>query len=211
MNPVEADQKAWWHSFLYYSRFLLIRPALEQMELFDKLYKSELEGLNIKELRIIEDSLMESIVVNMAKILGVTQSDRTGIDKLVTWLINKKFDKSIVEQLTNLQSDHAEDIKKISNNRSRKFTHLDFDKNPFQEMGRSEDWFKTEFPYNSYLYNNEKEHEELKNKIVAPDKDNQLYTLIDLKNDLPVFKEIIKKLESIFIEINKIVLSLPNP
>ena len=199
----KLSRKFWYG---YFGSFWLLKDRMEtKIGQFKKLKKISLIDVDLGRVRHV---IMESIILDMGKIIGVTNADQTGIDKITQRLSSKIFSE-YVEKLNSLKNKYKETFLKIKNNRNRIISHLDFCNKPYYEMKFSEDEVERMYAYSPCMFNNNEEYEKIKNeakqKLVTEQKQDQRYAPVDLEKDAPIFESIIQKLSEIFKKINKII------
>ena len=148
--------------------------------------------IDIKVLPSAEFVYMQAIILNLAKLLSATSHDKLGIKQFL-----KIGSKENDEQITKIQNQYKEIIEKINANRSRIIAHLDEN---FTTLCFSEE------AINEMEKNIEKvmkiSAEEAKNIYVklprSTSKKQERYTPIDIKNDLPKIKEMLKQMDEIW-------------
>ncbi len=205
MNKKKEDVKDFWMH--YFGAFLnLKQDVLEKIE--------EIKIINeIKPtlllLRKIEQVYMESIILDMAKIIGVSRCDQTGIKSIKEYLNNDDFNNEI----NRVEEKYKTTIVKISENRNRIISHLDFYKNPYYNLKFSKEHLEEMIgPPSSTAYahyGGKKNFEKIKEKIMekcSSSKEEERYCPIDLNKDIGIFLSMIDELDKIFEKINLTIL-----
>jgi hypothetical protein len=155
---------------------------------------------------------MESIILDMAKILGVSRSDQTGIESIKNHLQSGKFFQ-FKNQIEKIDKKYKSVKSKIKQNRNRIISHIDFHKKPYYGLKFSQAEVNRiyDVPENliAIVYGDEEKYKSVKaqaeKQLVSNQKRNQRYAPIDLDKDVPLFKSIIDELTKIFNEINLFV------
>jgi len=156
---------------------------------FTKTLLSEFESIFdnkriTEEIPKVEVVYMEVIIINLAKLFSKLKCDKFGIIQL-----KKISSKKIVEKIREIEKSHKDIIGKIISNRNKLIAHTD--KN-FYELCFSDDTRKKM---------EEAYHCDLSKMSRAISKDKERYTQIDLKNDSPEIKELIEKMDKIWLEV----------
>jgi len=201
MNKRKEEVKNFW--IHYFAAFLnLKQDVLEKIE--------EVKIINqIKPtlllLRKIEQVYMESIILDMAKIIGVSNCDQTGIKEIKKYLDDDDFKN----KLDQIEEKYKTTIIKIRENRNRIISHLDFYKNPYYNLKFSRDHLEKMIgpssPEAHALYGGKKNFEKVKERIMkkcSSSKEEERYCPIDLNKDVELFLSIIEELDEIFGKIN---------
>ncbi len=204
-KPKRLTEKFWYG---YFGAFHILKGSvLPKINEFQKIKDIKENSYDI-DLKLALQVYMESIVSDMAKILGLTYSDQTGLREIKKHLHSKKL-VHFIPQIEKIETKYKSTISKIKENRNRIIFHLDFHKNPYYKMKRSKDETKRmfEMPDNliPLMFKDKMDYDNFNKKmqgqLVSNQKRNQRYAPIDLNKDLPLFKEIIEKLEKIFLQI----------
>lgn len=207
--------KNFWYG--YFGAFSILKNDVKaKIEEFLKIKDIKKSQINL-DLSITKKVYMESIVLDMAKILGVAGSDQTGIESIKKHLQSKKFIK-IKKRIEKLDQKYKSIKSKIKQNRNRIISHIDFRKKPYYKFKFSQTEVNRiyDVPENliSLVYGDKKEYKKVKTQagkqLVSNQKRNQRYTPIDLDKDVPLFKSIIDELTKIFNEINLFVTNPKN-
>lgn len=152
--------------------------------------------LKKKGLLNIGTAYMNSIIISLSKLFNITRSDKTGLEQLKT-ISPKKLQSQIME----IKSDYSNIVKKLSCNRNRIIAHIDISKkNAYHNMGISEaecERVISDYKNSSHYENpNDLFIAEMR-KIQTIDKNNERYCLSDFQKDIPILKEILKKIKII--------------
>jgi len=201
--------KKFWYG--YFGAFSQLRvSALNKINEFEKIKKTK--NTNEIDLFLIKQVFMDSIVLDMAKILGVTRSDQTGIENIVKRLSSKKF-AQLRKKLEKTDKKYKSVKAKIKENRSRIIGHLDFQKRPYYNLKFSsaeiERIYETPPDLVNHVFGSREEYEaartHAREQLVSNQERNQRYSQIDMNKDIPTFRTIIRELEDVFYKINLLV------
>jgi len=189
----------------YYGAFLTLKKNTEdKMNEFQKI-KSIKESADNLNLSLAKQVYMESIISDMAKILGVTRSDQTGIESIKKYLQSKKFIQ-FKKRIEKIDQKYKPIKSKIKQNRNRIINHLDFHKRPYYNFKFSLAEVKRiyDVPSNPNFFTS-KDKAQAEKQLISNQKRNQRYEPIDIDNDIPLFSDIIKELKEVFDEIHLLV------
>lgn len=201
-KPIKLTKKFWAG---YFGAFFSLKQNAEaKINEFQKIKKTK--NNTAKQV------YMESIVLDMAKILGVSRSDQTGIESIKNHLQSKKFIQ-FKKQIEKLDKKYQSVKSKVKQNRNRIISHIDFHKKPYYGLKFSQAEVNRIYDVPKELitivYGDEEKYKSVKaqaeKQLVSNQKRNQRYAPIDLDNDMPLFKSIIDELAKIFNEINLFV------
>lgn len=171
-------------------------------------YENLIQGSNTikKDFYNIEFVYMHSIVLDMAKLLSVTKSDKSGLIQL-----KDISPEEIESEIAKFEQDNKKIIEKITNNRNRIISHVDIsDGSAYFDMGISEHEFKNKIDdYRRYLAhfgdvdeNKIRTYEESLQKIKSTSSENERYRPPDFIVDLPVLKSMSEKISKFAHDIN---------
>jgi len=139
----------------------------------------------------IEVVYMNSIIIDIAKLINATKSDKAGL---------KQFKKISPEgsknKLVELEKSYEDILKKIVSNRNRIIVHIDIsDKNSYCNMGFSEEEVNRniEDNINSIYFNSNDSTIEGFKKSITKDKDNERYSPTDFLIDIPRIKKFLNE------------------
>ena len=201
-KPTKLTKKFWAG---YFGAFFSLKQNVEAKI-------SEFQKIKKAKNNIAKQVYMESIVLDIAKILRVSRSDQTGIESIKNHLQSKKFIQ-FKKQIEKLDKKYKSVKSKVKQNRNRIISHIDFHKKPYYGLKFSQ--AEVNRIYNvpkeliTIVYGDEEKYKSVKahaeTQLVSNQKRNQRYAPIDLDKDVPLFESIIGELTKIFNEINLFV------
>ncbi len=169
------------------------------------------------DLYFLRAVVMESMILDMAKILGVNNNDQTGLKRLRQELKEPKY-KFILEEIVDFEDKYKQEIIKIKDNRNKLIGHLELNgKKPFFDMRLSPARFEEVNVISDFeiedTYGTREEYERVisneKDKYISNQKQDQRYSTIDLREDIPIFKGMLNDLNTIYLKIQKVTYPPP--
>lgn len=204
-------EKEFWER--YYGEMMSLNIGVEKkFEEFQKIKNIKANNDNI-DMWLAGQVYMESIILDMAKIFGVANSDQTGLKSLKENLKSPQFDQ-FKKQIEEIEQNYSYVKEKIKKNRNWIISHADFI-NKYNLKISPDEFERTSYlpDYSErylYIFGDKERYEKWKNetekKIVSEQKENQSYAQEDLISDIPLFKKIIEDLYNIFDKICAILL-----
>ncbi len=147
---------------------------------------------------------MHSIIIDIAKLINATKSDRIGLNQFKN--IAPKDQKNNIE---NLENNYKNEILKIKNTRNRIIVHIDIEypkKNSKEETIRIMEDYKKFYQY----IKNENEDDSVLTRILSVIKENEAqnidderYSISDFTSDIPRIKLFLNEFLLIIDSINK--------
>ncbi|NTV22195.1 MAG: hypothetical protein HGB03_01325 [Candidatus Yonathbacteria bacterium] len=148
---------------------------------------------------LISDVYMYSIILDMAKVVGVTRSDKHGFLRL-----ERISNKEITRRIHDWENKYVDIIKKIKVNRNKIIGHVDMQEGrSFMDMGFSEaetERRKNDFEEYFKHFGQDSIPEDLLSaieKMRASSPDNERYSHSDFKEDIPQIKRAIHEMQEI--------------
>ena len=185
----------------YYNLFAITWNLIKNTEKKIQDFKYILKNKGLKEeLHDIEIVYMHSIIIDIAKLINATKSDKIGLKQFKN--ISPKESKS---KLVELEKSYKDIFLKIVSNRNRIIAHIDIsNKNSYYNMGFSEEETNRmikDYIDSMYFDPSDSTIEGFK-KLVAKNKNNERYSLSDFLTDIPRMKKFLNEFGSIINEVN---------
>ncbi len=221
--------KKYWDQFKFY--FYGIRNTLKQVfNDYDKICSLDENKINI-DLEIAKYVYMTYIISSMALFIGVSGKDSFGFKKLKHKLLELKENVKIidsndkpgglaiirlkddiqiqVEKIQKILSDNEDLIKKIKLNRDKIISHIQTEirKNK-GDMSADDLKPSPEAHRDAYGWKNDSEYLKIKESQInniSFDKAKQRYYTVDLAEDIPIFRNMVKGFTEIIENINSLV------
>lgn len=158
-----------------------------------------------KDFYNIEFVYMHSILLDMAKLISVTNNDKSGLRQL-----KSISPESIKESIEKFEKEYEKTIEKITSNRNRIISHIDIsDTKAYFKMGFSEiETVQRISNYKTYFKNTntlEKEDQKLiegLKKQQAGSPNEERYSPSDFFADFNIFKEMVNKILTVASDLN---------
>ncbi len=138
-----------------------------------------------KERPFMTAAYLQSIIVNLGKIFSTPKNKQNEPFRLESF--KSLGYPSVISRIDVIETEHADLIRKIRENRDKIFAHTD--KNFHQMLFSS-----------AYVAQMEKTYGRKYPELIANDKNNERYTAVDLTNDIPNLRKILAALDGVWLE-----------
>lgn len=176
---------------LYGTARELIKRAERRIEQFENIFTITPPLIGLSD---VHEVYIDSIIVLIAQLINATKSDKAGLKQF-----KNIAPKNIKNKLIALEQKYNDMIQKIAPSRSKLVAHTDINPNHgYIRMGFSKETIDE-------ITNHLEIHQDRKSlyeKLITYNKNNQRYSLLDFRNDVPKFKSFLNDFCIVIDEIN---------